>query len=204
VYQVEQTHSKHGFDVAWGFCPECEALIVLRREGRYGYGEVDEPRDRELLSPYEELVLYPPGSARKVESEIPRKIRQDFLEAAAVLSVSPKASAALSRRLLQHVLREAASVKPSMLAAEIDEFTGRSGVPTHLAEALDAVRKVGNLAAHPMKNKHTGEVVEVEPGEAEWLLEALEALFDFSYVQPQRLASRKEALRGKMEEVKRR
>ena len=34
-----------------------------------------------------------------------------------------------------------------------------------------------NFAAHPIKSMHTGEVIEVEPGEAEWLLDTLE---DFS------------------------
>jgi hypothetical protein len=46
-----------------------------------------------------------------------------------------------------------------------------------LASAVDAVRNVGNFAAHPIKSKSTGDVLDVEPGEAEWLLDALERLF---------------------------
>jgi len=41
-------------------------------------------------------------------------------------------------------------------------------LPGHLAEDLDAIRNVGNFAAHPMKSTHTGDIVEVEPQEAEW------------------------------------
>ena len=40
--------------------------------------------------------------------------------------------------------------------------------------------------------------MDVEPGEAEWNLEALEGLFDFYYVQPARTALRKAALNKKL------
>ncbi len=39
---------------------------------------------------------------------------------------------------------------------------------------IDAVRVIGNFAAHPIKSKSTGEIVDVEPGEAEWNLNTLE------------------------------
>jgi hypothetical protein len=67
-----------------------------------------------------------------------------------------------------------------------------------LTEAVDAVRQVGNFAAHAIKDQHTGEIVPVEPGEAEWLLDVLESLFDYVFVQPVRLAKRKETLNHKL------
>ena len=42
-----------------------------------------------------------------------------------------------------------------------------------------------------MKSKTTGEIVEVEPSEAEWKLDVIEMLFDFLFVQPKKL-NRKE------------
>jgi hypothetical protein len=33
---------------------------------------------------------------------------------------------------------------------------------------LDAIRTIGNFAAHPIKSTSSGEIVDVEPGEAEW------------------------------------
>ena len=56
---------------------------------------------------------------------------------------------------------------------------------------IDGVRVIGNFAAHPIKSQHTGEVIEVEPGEAEWLLETLEGFFDFYFVQPAKLGEKK-------------
>ena len=41
-------------------------------------------------------------------------------------------------------------------------------------------------------------IVEVEPGEADWLLDVLEALFDFAFVQPKRLEERKRMLNAKL------
>ena len=183
----------NGYDIPHGFCPECNGLIVMLRIGRFGgqYG-------RDLLQAGRIDILYPKFSSRPVESEVPPTYRQDFEEAAAVLPISPKASAAISRRLLQHILRDELGVKPLSLSVEIEEFISRTDVPSHLTEAVDAVRNVGNFAAHPLKDKSTGAIADVEPGEAEWLLDVLESLFDFAFVQPKRLALRKKQLNEKL------
>jgi hypothetical protein len=75
-------------------------------------------------------------------------------------------------------------------------------LPSHLAEAVDAVRNIGNFAAHPIKSTNTGEIVDVEPGEAEWNLEVLEGLFDFYFVQPAILKKKRDALNVKLTEAK--
>jgi hypothetical protein len=100
---------------------------------------------------------------------------------------------------LQDILREEFKIKHSNLATEIDEFIALKDVPSYLSEAVDAVRNVGNFAAHPQKNTNRGEIIDVEPGEAEWLLEVLESLFDFTFVQPKRLAERKRSLNQKLQ-----
>jgi len=129
---------------------------------------------------------------------VPKEIAADYIQAAAVIGDSPMASAALSRRCLQHILRDGAGVKKSDLAKEIDEVIASRSLPSHLAEAIDAVRNIGNFAAHPMKSTATGQVLPVEPGEAEWTLDVLDGLFDFYYVQPDLLAKRRAALTAKL------
>ena len=76
-----------------------------------------------------------------------------------------------------------------------------SRLPSQLAENLDAIRNIGNFAAHAQKAEHSGEVVPVEPEEAEWNLEVLELLFDFYYVQPAVAAARRSALNAKLAEA---
>ncbi len=41
----------------------------------------------------------------------------------------------------------------------------------------------------------------MEPGESEWCLDVLEALFDFYFVQPAKLAEKKTALNKKLGEA---
>ncbi|MBE2244693.1 MAG: DUF4145 domain-containing protein [Burkholderiaceae bacterium] len=131
-------------------------------------------------------------------SEVPIEFAKDYVEAALAIGDSPQASAALSRRCLQHVLREKSGVKPADLAKEIDQVLNSGQLPSHLAEAIDAVRNIGNFAAHPIKSTHSGEVLPVEPGEAEWTLDVLDGLFDFYFVQPALLQQRRAALNAKL------
>ena len=113
---------------------------------------------------------------------------------------SPKASAALSRSCLQNLLRDHAHVKPGNLDREIQQLLDSSKLPSHLADAIDAIRVVGNFSAHPIKSTKSGEIIDVEPGEAEWLLDTLEGLFEF--VQPAILKRKKDALNEKLKDAK--
>lgn len=149
----------------------------------------------ETLMAFPRLAAKPPAPP-----EVPESIAQDFNEAAAVLPISAQASAALSRRCLQHVLSERSVSTSSNLSTAIDDALA-SRLPSQLAENLDAIRNIGNFAAHAQKAEHSGEVVPVEPEKAEWNLEVLELLFDFYYVQPAVAASRRSALNAKLAEA---
>jgi hypothetical protein len=85
--------------------------------------------------------------------------------------------------------------------AEIDELLSRKTLPSHIADAIDAIRQIGNFAAHPIKETQTGSIADVEAGEAEWTLEVLEALFDFYSVQPAILEAKKNALNKKLSDA---
>jgi Domain of unknown function (DUF4145) len=169
-------------------CPECERHI-LRKEVREKIGS---GRTRRVIG-----LLYPRSSGRpSPPTEVPEPFAQDYREACLVFDDSPKASAALSRRCLQAILREKTGVKPSSLSNEIDEAMPK--LPGYLAGAIDGVRNIGNFAAHPIKSDSTGEVIDVEPGEAEWLLDTLEGLFAFYFVEPAALERKREELNAKL------
>jgi hypothetical protein len=147
-------------------------------------------------------LVYPKAISRTpLAPEVPQEFAVDYREACLVLADSEKASAALSRRGLQHLLRAKAGVKKGDLATEIQQVLDSKQLPSHLAEDLDAIRNIGNFAAHPMKTTNTGEIVEVEPQEAEWLLNLLEQLFDFYFVLPARAQTRRDALNAKLQAV---
>jgi hypothetical protein len=84
------------------------------------------------------------------------------------------------------------------LSTEIDEFIKISGIPSYLTNAIDAIRIIGNFAVQSIKNTNTGEIVEVEDGEAEWLLEVIDSMFDFLFIQPEHLKKRREKLNEKL------
>lgn len=147
------------------------------------------------------FLVHPKGSNRPpVPPQVPQKLADDYVEACIVLPDSPKASAALSRRCLQNLLREVAKVKSGNLADEIQQVID-SGIPSYLVEVIDAVRNIGNFAAHPFKSEKSGEILPVEPTEAEWNLDVLEALFDFYFVLPDVVRKKRAALDLRLKEV---
>jgi len=172
-------------------CPECnERIIELLQKSPSG-NTVEQ-----------EIQAYPKGVARSaVPNDVPNHFADDYKEACLVLSDSPKASAALSRRCLQNLLREKAGVKQGNLADEIQQVLDSKQLPSWLAESIDAVRNTGNFAAHPMKSTHSGEILDVEPGEAEWNLDVLESLFDFYFVQPEILKKKQAELNKKLSDA---
>ena len=169
-------------------CPACDQLIC----------KLDR---HDLDGKLAGTITYPKGTARPVPPEVEEKFANDFREACLVIGDSEKSSAALSRRCLQNLLLEKAETKAKDLAVQIQEVLDSGKLPSHLADAIDGVRVIGNFAAHPIKSKHTGEVIEVELGEAEWLLETLEGLFDFFFVQPAKLEKKRNALNKKLKEA---
>jgi hypothetical protein len=180
-----------GWVITRRLCPECKRLIFMLGVAQIHQGQVLQIRD--------ERLLYPKSISRALPSDdVPPEYRDDYIEACAVLSDSPKASAALSRRCLQNILQDVAQVRVSNLADEIQEILNSHRLPSHLAESIDAVRNIGNFAAHPLKSSSSGEVLPVEPGEAEWSLDVLESLFDFFFVQPAILKRKRDLLNSKL------
>jgi hypothetical protein len=186
----------------YGVCPDCNQYILYYKFEPYtefSRSSVSTTGDPEQL---EATLVYPRQKSRKALSgHIPTSYIKDFQEAVDVLPVSLKASAALSRRLLQRLLEAVGNITKDDLAKEIQQVLDSEQLPTHIAEILDAVRNIGNFSTHPLKSQRTGEIVDVEPGEAEWNLEVLEALLDFYFVQPARTKERKDNLNKKLNDL---
>jgi Domain of unknown function (DUF4145) len=176
----------------WLVCPECEELLVELRTTLFGESD---------MAYTSRALVWPRFATRPVPSEVEERYGSPFRQAAAVIGISPEASAALSRRTLQDILREKAKVNPSNLDREIQTVIDDGSTPSWLAENLDAVRVVGNFAAHPIKGTNTGEVVDVEPGEAEFLLDVLEGAFDFWFVAPAKATKHRASVNAKLKEA---
>jgi hypothetical protein len=67
------------------------------------------------------------------------------------------------------------------LRDQLDASAAPKGVTHETVDAIDAVRSVGNVGAHMEKDVDL--IVEIEPGEAQMLIELIEMLFDEWYVE---------------------
>lgn len=180
-------------------CPSCRKFICLLVKSKW---IKTSSGSTSYLKEVKTYLVRPRAISRSpISKEIPEKYSEDYKEACLVLSDSPKASAALSRRCLQNLLREVAKVKHANLSDEIQQVIDSKTIPSHLSESIDAIRNIGNFAAHPIKSEKAGEIINVEPGEAEWSLDVLEALFDFYFVQPAKLKAKRGALNKKLKEA---
>ena len=148
-------------------------------------------------------LVHPPGRSRPtVDSEaIPQALKEDYLEACEVLEISPKASAVLSRRVLQGILKEQGYDSRNLHQQIIDVLAqdGPAALPGSLRDTIDVIRHFGNFSAHPITQETTLQLVDVEPDEAEWCLQIVEELFRHYYVEPDRLRKKIGETRAKIE-----
>lgn len=101
---------------------------------------------------YKGVMLYPdnPG-VPPPQPDLPDNIRRDYLEAASILSRSPRGAAALLRLAIQKLcadLCKELGERSSGLHNDIGVLV-RKGLDPQIQQALDAVRVIGNNAVHP-------------------------------------------------------
>jgi hypothetical protein len=163
-------------------CPnsECKEYtldisIFVRMVGRNDAGTWVEEDGKKLLS----YKLKPRGRAKPFPDYIPEPIRQDYTEACLILQDSPKASAALSRRCLQNLIRAYYGIVKSRLVDEVEALEDQ--LSPDLWEAVDAIRTVGNIGAHSEKDVNV--IIDVPPESANALVELIELLFEETYIK---------------------
>jgi hypothetical protein len=135
--------------------------------------------------------LVPSGISKPFPSYIPEQLRKDYKEACDIRDPSPKASATLCRRCLQAMIRDFWGVAMPTLNQEIDALKDK--IDSGDWEAIDAVRKLGNIGAHMEKDVNL--VVDVEPDEAKLLIELIETLFEDWYITREQRAARNKSLK---------
>jgi hypothetical protein len=185
------------WDILSKNCPNCKNNIYYLRNFILTESQFGQKRN------YKSELLIRPKIANRppVPLEVPVQFADDYNEACLVIVDSPKASAALSRRCLQHLIRENLGIKKKDLFQEIQEIIDNGLLPTDLIESIDSIRNVGNFAANPIKSQSSGEIVEVEPHEAEWNLDVIEMLFEYLFVRPQAIKKKRDALNLKLSDA---
>lgn len=132
-----------------------------------------------------------PDVAAPLSEHVPGSVREDYSEAYKIRELSPKASATLSRRALQGMIRDFWQVKGRTLADELSAIEDRCDAD--LYAAMMALKSVGNIGAHPEKDISV--IVDIESGEAEQLLDLLVLLDEEWYLARAATAERIAALK---------
>jgi hypothetical protein len=137
----------------------------------------------ECLSDYEpgreiqRWQLIPAGRMMVVPDFVPTAIANDYEQACSIVESSPKAAATLARRCLQSMIRDFWAIKKKRLVDEIDALKDKIDPLTW--QAIDSLRRIGNIGAHLEKVNASAEL---QVGEARELVRLLELLVEDWYV----------------------
>jgi hypothetical protein len=146
-----------------------------------------------------DALLYPPTKYEiEPNSDMNEDIRADFEEARAILSHSPRGAAALLRLCIQKLCKQLGKLGEN-INADIAALV-KDGLDSHIQQALDIVRVVGNEAVHP------GELDLRDDREtAAKLFELVNLIAEDCITRPKRVQALFERLpREKLEAIKRR
>lgn len=175
---LENADGARAFGCSFIVCPnpKCKKFALMAVLSHAEYQDfIESWKSKEVIQVWD---LIPSSKAQVLPKYIPKAIRDDYGEAHLILKLSPKASATLARRCLQGMIRDFWGVNFPTLKAEIDAIQGK--VDPLVWQAIEAVRKVGNIGAHMEKDINV--IVDVEPNEAELLVGLIEFLIKDWYV----------------------
>jgi predicted RNA-binding Zn-ribbon protein involved in translation (DUF1610 family) len=159
------TYYDSALEVEFYKCPNCEEYSVFAKGKGKNVSDVN-------------LRVRPQSDAKKYPTYIPKQIREDYEEACAILFLSPKASATLSRRCLQGMIRDYWGIVKPRLYDEISALKDK--IQPDLWSASDGLRQIGNIGAH--MEKDVALIVDIDSGEAEKLICLIELLIKEWYI----------------------
>lgn len=170
--------------------PKCREYTFSVQIHDYGLAERERTGQYRALRRRHTWQLVPAAEMKILPDYVPAPIVADYKEACLIAKLSPKASATLSRRCLQGMIRDFWGVSKGRLVDEIDAIEGK--VDELAWNAIDGVRKMGNIGAHMEKDINV--IVDVDPEEARLLIGLIETLVDDWYVTREERKSRMEKL----------
>lgn len=145
-------------------CPNCEEYTII--------STVLYDSSRRVVP------IRPISNAKQYPEYIPVQIRNDYEEACAIINLSPKASATLSRRCLQGMIRDYWGITRNTLYQEISDLKDK--VDPNLWTVLNNVRQIGNIGAH--MEADVNQIIDIDPSEAKTLISLIELLMKEWYI----------------------
>ncbi len=165
-----------GYGIDISKCPKCKQDIITIEHGCFINAKLEVVKDDYLITD-----VRPKFKGISFPDCVPLQIRQDYEEASAILRLSPKASATLSRRCLQGMIRDHFGVVRGRLNDEIIAIHERKLISEDVWNALNALRELGNIGAHMEKDVDL--IIDIDEGEAEKLVQLIEYLINVWYIE---------------------
>jgi hypothetical protein len=144
------------------------------------------------------------GRFKKSFPNTDKKYLNHYYACCSTIEVSPEASAAMSRRCLEELLQDQGYVARNIgekIKNLLDETDPKKHLQLDIYNCVDHIRTFGNFSTHPLTNQTSLQIVEVEPGEAEWCIDILEQLFDHYFERPAAVAQRIASANAKLQSV---
>jgi Domain of unknown function (DUF4145) len=189
-FSLGNTHGLQLFHLSVIVCPneECGeySLILSQQEVRELGGVMHAGATKK------EWSIIPPARIKIFPNFIPKVIIDDYKEACLIKELSPKASATLSRRCLQGMIRDFWGISKPRLVDEIEAIKDK--VDSITWDAIDSVRKIGNIGAHMEKDINF--IIDVDENEAGLLIELIETLIAEWYIARDDREKRMLAIKG--------
>ena len=169
-----------GFHVRWSLlsCPSCDsAVLVVQDDEDASYGQDSGERWGKPTR------LYPEMDERQLGSAVPSPIRAAFSEARACYKEAKAytACAIMCRKVLEGVCESHGATSGS-LAQRLKQLSDSGQIDKRLFEWTDAMRLVGNEAAH-------GVSITVSREDASDLLDLAEAVAEYLYTVKEKFES---------------
>lgn len=189
-----------------GRCTICNKVaIAVQRISRFCPPGTNSFGVEPGVTQYSTVLLYPKSMLPdRAPNGLNAEAKQDYDEARAVMGVSPQAAATLARRCLQYVLtteleipNETAKGSFRPLIQIIDDARKSDRLSTRVKDALQDIREIGNIGAHPEIDL-ANTLIRVSEDEALYTIEVLEWLFDELYVH----SERSQQMKQRIEEIK--
>lgn len=128
----------------WSTKVESIEFATCTRCEQYSIWILNDPLD--LNNPF--TMLYPNcGNVPQPNDDLPDSIKNDYLEAASIVNLSPRGAVAILRLALQKLCKEVEE-KGENINSDIKSLVSK-GLNPMIQKALDSVRVTGNNAVHP-------------------------------------------------------
>lgn len=168
--------------VEFFLCPGCNQTQIVIRGLGISFGD-----------DVNEIMSYPLSTHKNYSDDvIPEQIKEDYEEACSIVSLSPKSSATLSRRVIEGVLTNFFGMKKGRLVDKINNLEQSQKAPD-VIEDLNKIRQIGNIATHFNQDQNTMPKHFSEK-EAKLMIKSIEYIFEDTYIARNKRESHRKEL----------